>query len=273
MGEALARSGHALVFTALVLVARLRDARALRVPAHRALRRAHRGHDRGRARGGAAAAARRSSTPWRRCSSARRSPRPGGSMSTLGHYRSGLDDHLVAGRRRASLPPPRTAPCASGTRPTRSLEHVLAGHDDGVWSATWSPDGRRLVSGGNDGHACLWDAERGKLAAQLEPGGGAIWATGWSPRGDAVRAGLARRRWCASSTARLAAQRGRLAGPHRPGEGPGVLAAAGACSRARATIAASASSISRAARRGSCCSRPRPRGEHGRLHAGRARAW
>ena len=35
---------------------------------------------------------------------------------------------------------------------------VLSGHGDGVWSAAWSPDGRRIVTTSADQTARIWDA-------------------------------------------------------------------------------------------------------------------
>ena len=38
---------------------------------------------------------------------------------------------------------------------------TLEGHTDGVWSAAFSPDGKRIVTASKDGTARLWDAADG----------------------------------------------------------------------------------------------------------------
>jgi WD40 repeat protein len=42
---------------------------------------------------------------------------------------------------------------------------VLKGHTDQVWSAAFSPDGKRAVTASYDKSARLWDANTGKEAA------------------------------------------------------------------------------------------------------------
>jgi hypothetical protein len=47
---------------------------------------------------------------------------------------------------------------------TGAVLHELAGHAGRVWAVGWSPDGGRLVSGGDDGLVRVWDAVTGALA-------------------------------------------------------------------------------------------------------------
>jgi WD40 repeat protein len=42
-----------------------------------------------------------------------------------------------------------------------ALLATLEGHQGRVTSVAWSPDGRRLLSGGDDGSLRVWDAESG----------------------------------------------------------------------------------------------------------------
>jgi WD40 repeat protein len=52
----------------------------------------------------------------------------------------------------------------------RPIGEPLRGHDEDVWSAAFSPDGRRIVTASHDGTARLWDAETGRPIG--EPGTG-----------------------------------------------------------------------------------------------------
>src|SRR5258706_8452367 len=53
----------------------------------------------------------------------------------------------------------------------------------------WSPDGTRLVGGGDDGHVYLWDAADGTLLLRLAEHHGLIMSVAWSPDGTQLASG------------------------------------------------------------------------------------
>ncbi|PSM32187.1 WD40 repeat domain-containing protein [Haliangium sp. UPWRP_2] len=63
---------------------------------------------------------------------------------------------------------------------------VLVGHQDAVYSAKYSPDGRRLLTAGADKIARIWDAETGRLHVALSGHTGSIFSTNYSPDGQLV---------------------------------------------------------------------------------------
>ena len=65
---------------------------------------------------------------------------------------------------------------------------TLKGHASYVVSVEFSPDGKRIVSGGFDGMARVWDVRTGKEIAQIRAGGTQIYAT-FSPDGLRVATG------------------------------------------------------------------------------------
>ena len=63
---------------------------------------------------------------------------------------------------------------------------VLKGHTDPVWSAAFSPDGKRVATASLDRTARLWDAETGKQIAVLQAHAGAVRSAAFSPDGKRV---------------------------------------------------------------------------------------
>ena len=58
------------------------------------------------------------------------------------------------------------------------------GHRDGVWACTFSPDGARLASGGDDNVARLWDPATGALLATCRGHASKVLSTAFRPDGS-----------------------------------------------------------------------------------------
>jgi serine/threonine protein kinase/WD40 repeat protein len=82
-------------------------------------------------------------------------------------------------------PSPRTSP------PMGSLLQTYRGHSRALWTAAWSPDGKRIASGGDDGTVQVWDPVTGNhiftyngyLSRDQSP---SVVTLSWSPDGKRI---------------------------------------------------------------------------------------
>ncbi|MGF1578429.1 MAG: WD40 repeat domain-containing protein [Gemmataceae bacterium] len=70
----------------------------------------------------------------------------------------------------------------SQVQPT--LAQTLKGHTKGVTALAFSPNGKRLLSVGEDGRVLVWEVETQKLAHQYPPIGKKLYAAAWHPDGS-----------------------------------------------------------------------------------------
>ncbi len=72
---------------------------------------------------------------------------------------------------------------------TGQLVTTLWGHSKEVFSASYSPDGRRIVTGSGDKTARVWDAQTGQLVTTLQGHSGYLRSVNYSPDGRRIITG------------------------------------------------------------------------------------
>src|SRR5450759_1578971 len=70
-----------------------------------------------------------------------------------------------------------------------SPDDPFAGHPDPVWAMAVTPDGRQIITGGDDGTARLWDRASGRLQTTLTAHTGPVWAVAVTPDGRQIVTG------------------------------------------------------------------------------------
>jgi WD40 repeat protein len=72
---------------------------------------------------------------------------------------------------------------AAGDSGTVEELMALSGHAGGVTGASWSPDGERLATAGQDGTVKVWLTTTGELAVSIDAHEGEVESVDWSPDG------------------------------------------------------------------------------------------
>jgi WD40 repeat protein len=73
-----------------------------------------------------------------------------------------------------------------GRESGKPIGEPLKGHDDAVWSAAFSPDGKRIVTASWDGTARVWDVESGKPIVELRAHENIVTDAAFSPDGKRI---------------------------------------------------------------------------------------
>jgi WD40 repeat protein len=66
---------------------------------------------------------------------------------------------------------------------------VLSPSYFGVWTVTWSPDGKRIASGDGDHTVRVWDAHTGQSFFVFQGHSGYVHIAAWSPDGKYIASG------------------------------------------------------------------------------------
>jgi WD40 repeat protein len=66
---------------------------------------------------------------------------------------------------------------------------TLKGHALGIWAVDFAPDGKALVSAGEDGRVHVWDAETGQPLAAFRGHDGTVHSLAFSRDGSRIASG------------------------------------------------------------------------------------
>jgi eukaryotic-like serine/threonine-protein kinase len=77
----------------------------------------------------------------------------------------------------------------AGTAATGQEPLTLKGHTDIVRCVAFSPDGKKIVSGGDDNRLKVWDAASGQETLTLKGHTDRVWSVAFSPDGKKIVSG------------------------------------------------------------------------------------
>jgi WD40 repeat protein len=113
-----------------------------------------------------------------------------GSAKALTYYTTQSDVYSVAW----SLDSQRIAAAIDNTVQVLSVGSwqilfTYQGHSKTVWSVAWSPDGKYLASGSDDGTVQVWDATNGNTLSTYSGHTNTVWTVTWSPDSQRLASG------------------------------------------------------------------------------------
>jgi eukaryotic-like serine/threonine-protein kinase len=85
--------------------------------------------------------------------------------------------------------PAATATSAPGSPSLGTTVYIYHGHNDWVYAAAWSPDGKRIASGSRDNTVQVWDAFTGHHALIYHGHSDVVTSLAWSPGGKRIASG------------------------------------------------------------------------------------
>ncbi len=95
---------------------------------------------------------------------------------------------LFQGQTKPGSPDPDEPP-GNASEPNPRKDLILTGHTAQVYSVAFSPDGKRIVSGGSDKTIKLWDAQTGSEIRTLQGHAAQVYSVAFSPDGKQIVSG------------------------------------------------------------------------------------
>lgn len=74
----------------------------------------------------------------------------------------------------------------ASSKKSTSLAKASSNNDGSIWTIAWSPTGKRIASGDENGRVQVWDAQTGQIFLMYDKHTGPINALAWSPDGTQI---------------------------------------------------------------------------------------
>jgi len=78
------------------------------------------------------------------------------------------------------------APASPASLPRSKALYTYQGHSGAVYAVIWSPDSKRIASGGTDGTVQVWNAADGSHVFTYRGHSDVVEAVAWSPDGKRI---------------------------------------------------------------------------------------